>query len=568
MTKIYEFKRDFYYKVKSDIEHTNVLFLIGPRKTGKTVCMHQVENDWDGDVQYIDFKDKESDDEKEEVIDNVINDINHNYDKLYLIDEITYACQPENAIERIANALSKRKAASLSKIYTKVIITGSQSIAIESWMYRSFAGNCGLVYTDFLTYKEWLAFENREDITEESYMDFLLHVHEFYEFEDNDEFQSLEKYLQGCLDETVISNQNTSNIIFGNHIDNLSVDILLTVLYTALFKLKDNNSKEAFIKENELGIVTGGYMSESVPKIKRSEIYRLISKSIFAKYNKFKMLSENTIEQAVLFLKRAGLLVVEPYMRDGKTELPNIDNDIIYHQGKIDFKNDLFETYIFCIKYPMFYIACLKDILRDKMPERIPRDLLERIVECQIRGQLPQNEAAEFRNEKQEEVDYVNIYHNLAVEVSIHNKTRNEVHFDKLPDICNNMQHILLSQDKYSRLTDNIVEVPYYQFIYDISNQDAYHIHITIDKIPYTNSRKDKSWQIVKDNVSALAYDVRNDKIADFLCQSYITEDNITEYIDEAIQLEECDAEVTDLLDRIEEARPEMNSIIQEIRNH
>ena len=41
------------------------------------------------------------------------------------------------------------------------------------------------------------------------------------------------------------------------------------------------------------------------------------------------------------------------------------------------------------MNYPMFYIDMVHDILDEKMPDTLPKDLLGSVVKCHIRGLLP-----------------------------------------------------------------------------------------------------------------------------------------------------------------------------------
>lgn len=51
----YPFKRNFYYDIEKAIEKSNVVFLLGPRKCGKTVALLQLEKSR-SNVKYYNFK--------------------------------------------------------------------------------------------------------------------------------------------------------------------------------------------------------------------------------------------------------------------------------------------------------------------------------------------------------------------------------------------------------------------------------------------------------------------------------------------------------------------------------
>ena len=51
----YDFYRDFYFLVADSIKNNSVTFLLGTRKCGKTVCLHQLNKNGEH-TKYIDFK--------------------------------------------------------------------------------------------------------------------------------------------------------------------------------------------------------------------------------------------------------------------------------------------------------------------------------------------------------------------------------------------------------------------------------------------------------------------------------------------------------------------------------
>ena len=51
----YEFKRDIFNEVTDAIRKTNTVFLTGPRKCGKTVCLKQIDDESDN-TKYVNFK--------------------------------------------------------------------------------------------------------------------------------------------------------------------------------------------------------------------------------------------------------------------------------------------------------------------------------------------------------------------------------------------------------------------------------------------------------------------------------------------------------------------------------
>jgi len=174
--------------------------------------------------------------------DAVVDSIDRDKQKTYLIDEATYFIFPEKTIAKIANEFAACKNKN-----TRVVFAGSQSIALETWANRAFAGNAEFVYADFLSYPEWLAYKGISEVSEETYNRFLFGVRDFYA-----DFVSLDQYLKGCLEETVISNFKTSNIIFHNECDRLNVQILKNILYATLVAQEDRPDIMHFFDKNKV----------------------------------------------------------------------------------------------------------------------------------------------------------------------------------------------------------------------------------------------------------------------------------------------------------------------------
>ena len=210
----YSFKRDFYFEVKKMLDKTNVVFLLGPRKCGKTVCMLQLNEEY-SEAEYVNFKiynEKEAYDKFDEINEAISSDSK----KIFFLDEITYCPSPEIQIYKIADAYTRT-----ANKNTKIIFAGSQSVALDSWGHRAFAGSAGFIRPNFLTYNEWLKYKNITEISEDTYEQYLYGVSDFYNF------TTLEDYLKGCLDETIISNNNTSNYLLGNDCHLIDTGILL-----------------------------------------------------------------------------------------------------------------------------------------------------------------------------------------------------------------------------------------------------------------------------------------------------------------------------------------------------
>lgn len=290
------------------------------------------------------------------------------------------------------------------------------------------------------------------------------------------ELDSMRKYLKGCLDETIISNNKTKNYIYGNDCDLLTDEILLEVCYATLFTLHVHVNSNTFMKNNYLkeDIIT--YFGEVCKEIDLDE---RIHDSFVDKYSKFEHRSFKKLEQAFVFLKNCGLITVAPIVTDLE-EVPDIGEDLrlIAHGREpiTNFKEGLFRKFNMCIKYPAFYVAILKDILKEQMPDHLPKEILRSIVECHVRGLLPEDFAAEYHDTKEREIDYVNVAVKTAVEITVSNKPMSKTHFDLLDK---DYRKILLTKDRDDVL-QGVRRIPYYEFLANGADFNAYTKESTI----------------------------------------------------------------------------------------
>lgn len=421
----YTFFRDFYVEVKESLENHKVNFLFGPRKCGKTVCLLQIENSFPA-AEYFNFKALDYDG-KNHLFDKINNSIVNNENKIYLLDEITYANNPEIEINKIALNFTKNP-----KTKTRILFTGSQSIALEAWAHRAFAGDCGTVRADFLSYSEFLRYKDIKSINEDSYNRFLFEAADFCNV------HSLREYLEGCLEETIVSNSKSSEYIFDNDCELLkdNVDVLINLCYQTMFTLHNHASNRFFFQNNKLKDTVIAYFRETCNEFDNKNVEDKISKSFISAYNSIKSVPLKILKQGLLFLKKCELITLTP-VTNSLNIIPNVYNDLINDEGSIDYKEDLFAKYNFCIKYPMFYVQILKDVLGKDMPKELPRMLLGSIVECHTRGLL--KNGFEFRTRTadltgkitEKEVDYISIDKLFAIEISISKRHNNN--FDLLP---------------------------------------------------------------------------------------------------------------------------------------
>ncbi|MEE1256336.1 MAG: hypothetical protein UHN47_07475 [Lachnospiraceae bacterium] len=141
------------------------------------------------------------------------------------------------------------------------------------WANRAFCGNVSMIRTDFLNYSEWLSYKGIEESSEASYSQFLYEIDEFYGF------VSLEDYLRGCLEETIISNQKTDNVIMGNDVYLVDIDSLLDICYATLFTLHNHVNSHKFAKNDKLNETIRFYFRDICKQIGADEIGERIAVS-------------------------------------------------------------------------------------------------------------------------------------------------------------------------------------------------------------------------------------------------------------------------------------------------
>lgn len=451
----YPFIRELYYDIEKAMKKSAIAFLLGPRKCGKTVALKQLERNKEN-TEYYNFK-AMSQEESMNLFDEIKESMEKDEVKIFLLDEITYAYHPEREINEVSIQLSERPCHN-----TKIVFTGSQSVALESWANRAFCGNASIVRADFLNYNEWLSYKGLSESTEESYNQFLYEIDEFYGF------VSIEDYLRGCLEETIISNHKTDNVILGNDIYLLDVESLLDICYATLFTLHNHVNSHGFSKSDKLSDTIRFYFREVSRQLGSANIGERINASFIGRYNDFRTKDVDTLKQAFLFLYKTGLITITP-VSDSVENIPNIYKDLASSDSKINYKDELFRSYNVCIKYPMFYMAILKDILGEHLPKQLPTALLGSIVECHVRGLMTERTFFEYKDDMGHEIDYVDVAGGNALEITVSNKRSNEMNFQYLPD---DYQKIILTKDILKQSGDKSY-IPYHIFIRNISkNRD------------------------------------------------------------------------------------------------
>lgn len=460
---MYSFKRDFYNDVKTALESSApVTLLIGPRKCGKTVCLHQIKQEYPNAI-YKDIKSL-TEDGRVQLMYTIQQSIINSEDLIYLVDEVTYWQYPDSTIELFANAYAE---ANNSK--TKLVLAGSQSRALECWGHRSFAGNANFIRMSFMDYSEWLRYAKLQGISDgvpsiKSYNQFLFHIDKFYGME------TLQDYLQGCLDETVISNTKSSNIIINNDCDLLTVPILLDMLYSILISRHNRSNIQTFSDRNILASDIRRFFNSSFT----DNVKERVSQFLLYRYDSLKGQKLETLRQAVCFLYNCGLISVTHTVKDISQEVDMksiLFNENLFEQN-IKSKTDFFYKFSFSIKHPMFYLAVLKLILLEDMPEELPPELLGSLVECHVRGLMPEAYGCEYHDDLDRELDYLNLSYGIALEITIADKKISDTHFEC---VSNCPLKVLTTKTRLD-VCNSVYRIPYVLFIEYISRRFKYDI--------------------------------------------------------------------------------------------
>ena len=452
ISKQYPFRRSFYYAVEKALQDSCVSFILGARKCGKTICMKQIASQF-SDTVYVDMKkDFESAMDKILFVKKIVSDIENDKAIIYLIDEATYLDFPDRTIEEIADAFSEVK-----NHHTRVVFAGSQSKALDSWGHRAFAGNASFVQADFLSYPEWLAYQGVAEVSAQTYSDFIKGTREFYP-----EFTSIKEYLKGCLEETVISNHKAAEMIFGNDCSEITVDMLLDVLYSSLVTLHNHVNYPSFVRREYFQETFRHYFPESYSQIGNENFLKEIGIIMRKRYTNFKNMNPCQLKQCLQFLTNCGLITIT-YVTDDFSVNPYICQNILSDFKDTVSKTEIMERINICIKYPMFYVDMIKSLLKEQMPSILPKPLLGSIVECHVRGLLPETGCFEYHDAQEKEIDYVSNSQFTAIEISVSNKKTSATNL--LPE---GYRKVLLTKDK-SGFQGDIECVPYYQFIYENS---------------------------------------------------------------------------------------------------
>ena len=384
----------------------------------------------------------------------VMDAIREGKNRIYLIDEATYLPLPDKDILRIAAAALENSGKG-----TKIIFTGSQSTALNFWGHLACAGNAAYIHADFLSYPEWMAYRGITEVSEETYLEFLMHTKEFYP-----DFQDVKEYLQGCLDETVLSNQKAVEYVMGNGCEDLTAQMLLDVLYASLIKLHNHTSYMRFADARYFGTALTHFFPQEIMGLQKETLEKHIQDFLGSRYHNFSAMTALDCKNAFRFLRNCGLITLT-YVSDELEVDPYLTEKILKESNELYKKPELFSRINAVIRYPMFYLELVKGVLQEAMGNTIPRELLGSIVECHVRSLLPESGCFTYRDAEGAEIDYVSL-DGKALECSVSNKRIQNTNFDLLPD---SYEKILLTKDQ-TEPAGQIQRIPYYRFIYEKSD--------------------------------------------------------------------------------------------------
>lgn len=435
----YTFKRRTYTELISALNTSNIIFLLGPRKCGKTVCLQQIGRDVPNTV-YIDFKVTER--ATRTILFDIENDLLNQSNRIYLLDEITYTTCPEQFICSIADLFTKYKPS------VSIIFTGSQSLALEKWGYTAFSGRAKYVHMTFLQYSEWLDYVDLKDNTADNYKRYLREAQDFTGI------VNIHDYLQSCIDETINSNSKTSNYLYGNDVDSVTVESAKILCYLTLYTLSNHVNAQTFAKRDSLSDTIKFYF-QNAPIDEKLKSYFISSLEAYHRMDNRELI------QTFLFLKACDLITITPVSTsidkylDIELELKHL---MFNQESKLRLKEDIFKSFNFCIKYPVFYTAVLRDILGTQHFD-LQQGLLGSLVECHVRGLVTDNHTVELHTINDDEIDIVNTFKHTALEITVSDKHKNK--FSILPE---DYRCTVLTESSLLFVM-GINRIPYYMFI-------------------------------------------------------------------------------------------------------
>lgn len=362
---LYPFHRDFYKLVVNSIADNSVTFLLGPKKCGKTVCLCQLHDSIENS-EYIDFKTIPDHYAQLNVLWKILDEIKVNKNVVYLLDEISYVSYADTMIDEIAYAFFESKNKN-----TKIVFTGSPSVALNAWERESFADNAGIISAEFLTYSEFLRYKELTTPTPSAYIRFL------YETADFHKFNSLENYLKDCLEATAVANNKALRYIYDNECDHIkdNVELLISICYQTLIAISNPFKTDSFCKD-EKSKKPLAVFREACKKIGNDKVASQLENAFVYSYNNIKSQDTRMLKESLMFLIQCGLISIKPIGQPAEY-VPDVFKSLITDKGSINFQQDLLRKYIIIVNHPMLYVQ----ILRKLLVKDIPADLLDMVLQ-------------------------------------------------------------------------------------------------------------------------------------------------------------------------------------------
>ena len=365
----FPFHRDFYNTVKDAIFSNSVSFLMGPWKCGKTVCLRQICEEF-RNSEYVDFKTFASGDERAsfdkqlKFFDRIFQAVK-NEDRIFLLDGITYVTYADCHIKDLAIHLDD-----YSNVKTKIVFTGSQSVALNAWANRAFGEDAGYIYAELLTYSEFIRYKGLEEDSAQTFNAFLYDSAAFHKI------TSLKEYLKSCIEETNIANEYAMEVIFDNDVFLIEdkIEFLVDICYQTLFPLLKEGNTQIFIDDSIFQNPIVKSLCESCKGVEK------IGQALLAGYSSIQNMDIKPLKQALIFLKRCGLITISP-INDDKENAPKLYQDFYSDYSKINYSKELFHSYTVNVTHPMLYVLILKEILKEDMPEELPAPVAISIME-------------------------------------------------------------------------------------------------------------------------------------------------------------------------------------------
>ena len=456
------FKRDTYREVQSFLKSEKIFCLLaGPRKVGKTFLLNQLCLEYN--ILYFDFK--EDYDKASQAFYNL--DLSQD---IYIFDEITYLKDYDKELINLANRYTETLANGY-EVKAKIIISGSQSVALQYFADLYFASNITIIKMGFLSYTEFLRWKNIVN-SRNSFNDFLQNSWKFHGINSN------RAYLRACLHETVKSCDNSFRQIPElRFIDDESIlEVTQKLLYMIVFKLHVNASWQRMVNLDKIFDNLSGDYRRTTGKKSPEELKEAFSETLAYKALSATKITFPQLKNALLFLIKSGLVIFNFDLADDITVVMQwLNNKIELHD--INSTLDFFKKYNVIIKYPLFYLNVINDVLENgkgleslKLSEFINTDVLGSIYECYIKGIYANKQDCDYVRQWEETIDGHTHQIDLVtddcelIELSVGEKPDSSTHFKFFPDqrykkliVCNGE----LPKAHYERIS-------YWDFAYDI----------------------------------------------------------------------------------------------------